>query len=549
MKLSVTINHIIYPESSEAMLAAQPHYQVLIVGAGPVGALCALLLGNYGVRTLIVDRTQGVMQLPRAISLDHEALRVLQAAGVLDLLREDMPAVPAGRIVSRYVGDLVDIDTQGVLDGHPKLVSFSQPQLERVMRAALTRRLDTELREGVECVELIEERSGITARLQANDGSGCYVQADYVIGADGANSFVRKARGIGFGGHTYQQDWLIVDVADAPGRKIDQYRFYSDPARPHVHVPGPSGSQRWEFRMMPGETREQVEQVDRIRSLLAPWGELADMRVLRTAVYRFHARTADHIRCGRVLLAGDSAHLTPPFAGQGLCAGLRDAFNLSWKIAWTLNGRARERILDSYEQERLPHVRSMIRLAVMIGRVLMPTNRLYACCRDYLIRAARALSPRRDALEESKVKPNAVFARGLFIPGRPKRCRLVPGSPLPQGIVRAGGGKLLWSDDALGGGLTLIGCGIDPASVLDAEKLQAWQCVGGECVFLRARQQNLSVLPQARSRVLEDEAGTYVGRLAPIGTLIIARPDRIVLGVAERAAAGQLVESAIRLLS
>jgi len=360
---------------------------------------------------------------------------------------------------------------------------------------------------------------------------------------------VRKARGIGFDGHTYEQDWLIVDVADAPGSKIDQYRFYSDPARPHVHVPGPSGSQRWEFRMMPGETREQIERVERIRSLIAPWGELADMRVLRTAVYRFHARTAQRIRCGRVLLAGDSAHLTPPFAGQGLCSGLRDAFNLSWKLAWALSGRASAAILDSYDQERLPHVRSMIRLAVMIGRLLMPTNRLFARCRDYLIRLARTLGPPRDSLEKRKVKPNAVFARGLFLPERPKRCGLVPGSPLPQGIVRACGGRMTWSDDALGNELTLVGCGVDPVSVLDSATMDAWARVGGTCVFLRARQQNLAVLPDVRSQLLEDEAGTYVGNLVPLGTMIVVRPDRIVMAVAAREDARQMVRAAVGLFT
>jgi 3-(3-hydroxy-phenyl)propionate hydroxylase len=530
-------------------MAAAPRYQVVIVGAGPVGALCALLLGAYGVRALIVDRNNGIMELPRAISLDYEALRVLQAAGLLELLREQMPAVPAGRIVSRYVGDLLDIDTQGVLDGHPKLVSFSQPHLERVMRAALARQRHLELREGVECVELVEQHGGVRVRLQAADGSSCFADAEYVIGADGANSFVRKARGIAFGGHTYEQDWLIVDVADAPGGRIEQYRFYSDPSRPHVHVPGPAGSQRWEFMMMPGETREQLERVEQIRSLVAPWGELADMRVLRTAVYRFHARTAERMRCGRVLLAGDSAHVTPPFAGQGLCSGLRDALNLSWTLAWVLNGRAGEAILDTYDQERLPHVRSMIRLAVMIGRILMPTNRLYARCRDYLIRFVRTLAPRGDALERRKVQPNAVFSRGLFLPERPRGCRVRPGSQLPQGIVRAPGGKLLWSDDALGKDLTLIGCGIDPARLLDDRTLAAWQRVGGSCVFLRARQQNLAVLPEIRSPVLEDETGTYAGTLVRIGTLMIVRPDRVVLGVADRSDAVRLVRSAIASLA
>jgi len=301
--------------------------------------------------------------------------------------------------------------------------------------------------------------------------------------------------------------------------------------------------------MMPGETREQLERVEHIRSLVAPWGELADMRVLRTAVYRFHARTAERIRCGRVLLAGDAAHVTPPFAGQGLCSGLRDAFNLSWKLAWVLNNRAGAAILDTYDEERLPHVRSMIRLAVMIGRILMPTNRLYARCRDYLIRFVRALAPRRNSLEQRKVKPNAVFARGLFLPERPRRCRIVPGSQLPQGIVRTSGGKLLWSDDALGGDLTLIGCGVDPAGLLDAATLDAWQRVGGSCMFLRARQQNLAVLPDIRSRVLEDEAGAYAGTLVSIGTVLIVRPDRVVLGVAERNDAARLVRSAIALLS
>jgi 3-(3-hydroxy-phenyl)propionate hydroxylase len=522
-------------------------WDVVIVGAGPVGMLCGVLLGAYGVRTLIVERNAGMMTIPRAISMDNDALRALQAAGVLDYLRDQMPAVPTWQLISSSVGNLMRIEFHGVVDGHPKLVAFSQPALERALRAAFERHDCTELREGVECMGLQQDASGVRLTCRSNDAE-FDVQARYVLGADGANSFVRKALKLGFDGYTYQEDWLIVDVASAPGEHLENVRMLSDPRRPYVHVPGADGAQRWEFMLMPGETREEMERPETIRALMEPWGDISQMHVLRTAVYRFHARTADRIRVGRVLLAGDAAHITPPFAGQGLCAGLRDALNLSWKLNWALRGWADERILDSYNEERLPHVRRMIGLAVYIGRLLMPTNRLYAASRDLFLRMMRAIAPIRRALDTMRSKPSAAFTSGLFLDPARGEGRLSPGAPLPQGIVRRADGGLVWADDAFGGALTLVGFGLDPQTMLSADTIDAWRSAGGSCVFLRGRQQNLANHSVPRSVVLEDETGIYVGEHTRAGTIAVVRPDRVVLGVAPRERATELVIATIRLL-
>jgi 3-(3-hydroxy-phenyl)propionate hydroxylase len=526
----------------------EPLWDVVVVGAGPVGLLCGVLLGAYGRRTLVVERNIGPMTIPRAISMDNDALRALQAADVLDRLREQMPAVPLWQLISSSVGDLMQVEFGGVADGHPKLVAFSQPTLEKTLRAAFQEHDCTELREGVECIDLQAGTEMVQLDCRQRDGTITQLRARYVIGADGANSFVRKSLGLGFDGYTYQEDWLIVDVASAPGRHLEHVRMLSDPRRPYVHVPGPDGAQRWEFMLMPGETREQMERPETIRALIAPWGDISQMQVLRTAVYRFHARTAERIRVGRILLAGDAAHITPPFAGQGLCAGLRDALNLCWKLNWVLRGWADESILDSYHDERLPHVRRMIGFAVYIGRLLMPTNRLLAASRDLLLRAMRAIAPIRRALDTMRSKPAAAFGTGLFLEGMELHSRLRPGATLAQGIVRGGDGALLWGDDALGDSLSLVGFGLDPQTVLSAETLEAWRGVGGICVFLRGRQQNLANHGSPRSRVLEDETGAYVGEHAPVGTIAVVRPDRVVMGVAPRERAQQLVAATIGLL-
>ncbi len=210
---------------------------------------------------------------------------------------------------------------------------------------------------------------------------------------------MRRLLGLEFEGRTFAQDWLIVDALDVPN-PIDHCEFICDPRRPTPHMVAPGGRQRWEFMLKPGERPEEMERPESVRRLLAPWCDVDQIRIERTAVYRFHAREAKSFSKGRCFLAGDAAHVTPPFAGQGLVAGLRDVANLAWKLAWVIRGQADERILDSYDAERRPHARKIINLARFLGALVMPSNRAAAFVVHGLMRAIRLLPAGRALFDE-----------------------------------------------------------------------------------------------------------------------------------------------------
>jgi 3-(3-hydroxy-phenyl)propionate hydroxylase len=495
---------------------------VLIVGYGPVGATIACLLGRYGVRAVVIDKATDILMMPRAIGLDDEAQRTLQMAGLADDAFAKL-AISECRMHSPYAGEFLRFNSGGVVDGHAKLVMFYQPDLERALRAAVDRHPSIVPAAGVELIALSEREGedGARARLRRDDGSETELRARYVVGADGASSLVRRLIGQDFRGRSYAEDWLIVDAGDVPN-PIDHIDFYCQPRRPGPHIPAPGNRERWEFMLDPGEAPEEMERTDRIKELLAPWGDPADMRIERRAVYRFHARCCDSFRRGRVFLAGDAAHVTPPFVGQGLVSGLRDAGNLSWKLAWVLSGRASTDVLDSYDIERRPHAKAMIDLARFMGKIVMPRSALRAALVHGLIRALRVLRPVRRLLDDMKMKPRPRFRRGLFLPGGE---RLVRGAWLPQGLVRGPDGSVGLSDEALGADLALVGFGVDPRRYLDRAAIGGWQAIGGRIVQIALRSQVIHRAADA----YEDLTGALIPGAAPFGWTAVVRPDRTVL--------------------
>lgn len=505
---------------------------VLIVGLGPVGAALANLLGRYGVRTLVVDAAADIFTAPRAIALDNEALRILQLAGLPERAFETV-AIPHVAMRSPFFGEFGRMNTLGQIDGHPKLVTFFQPALERALRDHLARHPSVQVRTGLEFLSFTETATGIEARL----GGGVRVGARYLIGADGANSAVRRQIGQDFTGRTYAEDWLIVDALDVP-RPIDHVEFICDHRRPTPHMVAPGGRERWEFMLHRHEKREEMERDERIASLLAPWCGPGEARIERRAVYRFHARVVDSFRKGRVFLAGDAAHITPPFAGQGLVAGLRDAANLAWKLAWVLQGRADERILESYDSERRPHARAMIDFARFIGRLVMPTSALKAFVLHGIMRSLRAVPPLRRRFEDNGLKPVNRFVRGLFKPGR---SRLPRGGLLPQALLRSMAGEIRLSDDVLGPRLSLIGFGVDPATRLTPAELHLLAAAGGEVVQVSHRGQ------RGDGDAWEDVTGTFLPAL-PLGWVALVRPDRTILHDGPAARVAQMLEEGLALL-
>lgn len=524
---------------------ALPHLvDVIVVGLGPVGATVGNLLGRYGVATLVVDYATEILTAPRAIALDNEALRVLQLAGLHEGAFETV-AIPHVQMRSPIFGNYARATTAGQIDGHPKLVTFYQPDLERALREQLGNHPSVRVETGIEVTGIDNRPSSVHVDVRLPDGSTTQVEAMYVVGCDGANSFIRKALGLDFQGHTYAQDWLIVDAKGAP-TPIDHIEFFCNHRRPAPHMPAPGGRQRWEFMLRPGETRELMERPEMASRLLEPWLQGHSVEIERLAVYRFHARVADRFSIGRVYLAGDAAHITPPFAGQGLVAGLRDAANLCWKLAWVINCRASPTILESYNTERRPHAKSMVGLAKFLGKLIMPRSLPVAFVAHGLMRLLELFPPTRRWFGNLEIKPKNTFRRGLFLRGV-SNSRLVSGGTFPQGLVGQAEGDVVLSDEVLGPQLSLVGFGVDPAESLDAAARNSWLAAGGRFVQICHRGQRLHLGPFARK--CEDVSGTFIPVVAPFGWTAVVRPDRTVMCDGPSARAGQLVSGVLALLS
>ncbi len=365
---------------------------VLIAGGGPTGVTLAVLLAQQGVSVLVAEKEAAIYPLPRAAHLDHEAMRILQAAGVADAVaatsrttdRYDF-LTAKGEVLLRFEGT-----ARTGPGGWPGANMIHQPSVEAALRARLAELPGARLESRWELTGFNEDSAGITAQVTTPDGER-QVRARYLVGADGARSPVRKASGIAFEDLNFEEPWLVVDaLVDDPSRLPGVNLQICDPARPTTCVLMGEGRHRWEFMILPGETPQQVSSDAVVEKLLEPWNVKGAVRLERKAVYTFQARIAEHWRKGRVLLAGDAAHQMPPFAGQGMCSGLRDAMNLSWKLAAVVRG-APDTLLDTYKQERGPNLRATIDMAMMMGRTVCITSRWGAFVRNMKFKLARAL--------------------------------------------------------------------------------------------------------------------------------------------------------------
>ena len=424
-------------------------YDVIICGLGPVGQLLALLLAERGVRTLAFDREHEPYALPRAAVIDDEVLRVFQSVGLDEAVLADAQVQPGASIITA-AGRPVEIFRSRVGRlGHPPLVSINQPAMERTMLAALRERPSVEVRRGLalETVDRRGDRVEVYAR-PTDGGRSELISARWLVGCDGANSAVRARLQIPFQGRTAPQRWIVVDaLVDRPLAKVPHPHFVGRAARPMVTLPMSPGRHRWEWMLHLGEDPAPYLEPDAVRRAVGEWldGERAEIE--RAVVYTFHTRMAARWRRGRVLLAGDAAHLMPPFAGQGFSSGARDAGNLAWKLAAALEG-APLSLIDSYERERRPHVAAMQRLANLIGGLVQSTSPWRVRARDAWLCGIDGTRMQR--LLAENVKPLPTYGDGAFAK-RPARLsvRRSVGTLFPQT------GRL---DDDLGAGWAALAC-------------------------------------------------------------------------------------------
>ena len=505
-----------------------PLYDVVQIGYGPVSEILALALARQGRKVAIFERWKERYPLPRAVCIDHELYRVLSALG----LGRQLPAVSHAGPMYRWFNadwkELLAIDWQSEsISGGPEVNFVHQPTLEKMFEEAVQACPNVDLHLGWEAIVVSQTADHAQVVVRHIDtGERRVVRGKYLVGADGANSIVRAAIGSTQEDRGFEADWLVIDVLPNDGVMLDipPAAQYCNPARPTTIVPAGIKDgryfRRWEFMRLPHETSAELEHEHVAWKLLEPWVTREQATIVRHKVYTFRSLLADTWRKGRLLIAGDAAHVMPPFMGQGMCAGLRDDWNLAWKLDLVLDGKAEDRLLDTYQPERRPHVSDVIDLSMYLGKVICIPDAAKAAERDALFFSGKAPPPPAfPSLTAGILRRDAAGA-----------VRAPAGLLAPHGTVRGGATQGRF-DDVVGLGFVLVSRGADAESALDPARKAFLDALGAKRVVLSAKD------AEASPGAFADLDDKFIPFMAQHGIhTMLVRPDFHLYGAVSRAA-------------
>jgi 3-(3-hydroxy-phenyl)propionate hydroxylase len=520
-------------------------FDIVVVGFGPTGAVCTGLLGKLGLRTLVIDKAHDVYDKPRAFAVDHEIMRVFQNLRLADKIAPyTAPFTPSeyygvdGQLIKR----LGSVPPPYPLGWPPNMV-FTQPPVEALLREGAAEHRSVKVALGTELVDLQQTDDQVTLQLRDDAGASRTVTGRYVIGCDGAWSTVRTLVDMALEDLEFDEPWLVVDVQvnERGAAKLPKVSIqYCNPSRPATYLIGPGNHRRWEIMVLPGEDRRELEDESEVWRLLSRWITPDDGKLWRKASYQFHALVAREWRRGRVFIAGDAAHQQPPFTGQGMCQGVRDVSNLSWKLHMVMTGKASDSLLDSYGMERSRHVKRLTTIIKGIGKLICERDPDAARARDARL-LAEAGGEVRTVPRQELIPP---LDTGFLSPvSHPANGTMFPQPRVWQGrdIVRL--------DSVAGDGFRVVANTVVPLERLQSN--DAIKRLGARMVQISPEGSAPTAAQSTNGILSVMEADDVVTRWLDHYrcAAAIVRPDHYVYGVAEnvKALEGQLANMAAAL--
>ena len=548
---------------------------VVIAGLGPTGATLAHLLGKRGLSVLVLEREPKFYGNARAVYTDDECMRVLQAAGIANEIAEDMQVDTTVQFQLSDGSNLFQYSPSKRPNGWPVVNFFYQPWLETKLCDLLCRYPSVRVLRGREVVDFQDNGEFVTVTHQATrnfrfcdatnerieaecDPDPQQVRARYLVGADGGRSAVREKLGIGMDGKNFPEPWLVIDLEmkdrEDALHHIPYFSFICNPACPTVSCSQPGRFHRFEFRMMPGQSKEELEKPETVRSLISRYVDPDKFNVKRRLVYTFNALVAKEWRRGRILLAGDAAHMTPQFMGQGMSSGVRDAYNLAWKLHAILSGRASDRLLDTYGRERFHHAKAMIDISVKMKDFVSVSNPVATRVRNAVVKSMVRLPKLGRWLREGGFKPIPSYPQNSYF-GLPRRSkRSLEGKLIPQPYVRTLDGKRVLFDEVLGDDYAVIGFEVNPLELLSAKSRKLMEMLNTRFVTVYrfgSRPQGAGAPRHCPAGLVEvedygDLSEWFKRGGSGTGTFAVVRPDKFAFAMVRaselNSALGQLEE-------